>query len=170
MNDKKILLNAEQVELKIQRLSYEIAERYHNTKTLYVFGIEGQGYKLAERIIKELQTLTNAEITLNKIIINKQNPIGSVKTDNAIIQTIKNKDILLIDDVLNSGKTLFYAMQAFINIPIQSLRVLVLVNRSHQRFPVYPDFVGMTLSTTYQNHIEAMINSKKESVVFLLNK
>ncbi|GAB4207892.1 MAG: hypothetical protein Fur0023_19040 [Bacteroidia bacterium] len=54
MNDKKILLNAEQVELKIQRLSYEIAERYHNTKTLYVFGIEGQGYKLAERIIKEI--------------------------------------------------------------------------------------------------------------------
>lgn len=170
MSDKKVILNAEQVELKIQRLSNEIAERYYGVKTVYVFGIEGRGYKLADRILKQTQALTKTEIILSKISINKENPINSVKIDDNVIQNIKGKDILLIDDVLNSGKTLFYALQPFVNIPLNSLRVLVLVNRSHQHFPVYPDFVGITLSTTYQNHIEAVINTKRESCVFLVNR
>lgn len=168
--DKKLLLNAEEIELKILRLSTELAEKYFDAKELYVFGIKEQGYKLAERIVKELQTLTTCKIHLSPISINKPNPINSVKVDQKILDIIKNKHILLIDDVLNSGKTLFYAMHPFLSIPLLSLRVLVLVNRSHQQYPVYPEFVGMTLSTTYQNHIEAILNNKKTSQVYLLNK
>lgn len=170
MSDKKLLLNAEQVELKIQRLSNEIAERYHAVKHLYLFGIEGQGYKLAERINKELKQYLNNEIILSCLSINKQNPIGSVKINEKLTASIENKDVLIIDDVLNSGKTLFYALQPFIQINLNSLRVLVLVNRNHQQFPVHPDFVGMTLSTTFQNHIEAVLNTKTTSQVFLLNR
>lgn len=170
MSYKKLLLNAEQVELKIQRLSNEIAERYYDVKYLYLFGIEGQGYKLAERINKELKQYLNNEIILNRLFINKQDPIGSIRIDEKLLASIENRDVLIIDDVLNSGKTLFYALQPFIQINLNSLRVLVLVNRSHQKFPVYPDFVGLTLSTTYQNHIEADLNKKQQSKVYLLNR
>lgn len=166
----KLLLDAEQIELKIQRLSNEVAEQYFNKKTVYVFGIEGQGYKLAERVCKEVEKLIETKFILNKIFIDKSNPIGSVKIDERVIHSIHHKDVLIIDDVLNSGKTLFYALQPFVVIPLNTLRVLVLVNRSHQQFPVYPDFVGMRLSTTYQNHIEATLHNKKTSQVFLLNK
>jgi len=170
MSEKKILLNAEDIELKIQRLSIEVAEKYLNSKKLFIFGIEGQGSNLAERITKNIQSYINTEIILGEIKIDKKNPIGSVKIDTSILEKIKNHDVLIIDDVLNSGKTLFYSLQLFTNIPLSSLRVLVLVNRSHQCFPVYPDFVGMTLSTTYQNHIEAILSTKKNSSVYLLNK
>ncbi|GAB4449067.1 MAG: phosphoribosyltransferase domain-containing protein [Bacteroidia bacterium] len=170
MSEKKLLLNEQDIELKIQRLSYEVAERYFDKKELYIFGIKEQGYKLAERIIKELQTLSDCKLYLHSISVNKQNPIGSIHTDIQNLNQLKNKDILIIDDVLNSGKTLFYALQPFIQVPIASLKVLVLVNRSHQQFPVYPEFVGTTLSTTYQNHIEADLKNKKQSKVYLLNK
>ncbi len=170
MKDANLLLNAKQINLKIQRLSNEAAERYYNSKSLYVFGIEGQGYKLAERIVEEVKPLIQIPIYLNKINIDKVYPIESVKISDKIINEIKNKDVLLIDDVLNSGRTLFYAMQVFVEIPIRSLRVLVLVNRGHQQFPVYSDFVGMTLSTTYQNHIEADLNNKTSSQVILYHK
>lgn len=170
MKEKKLLLNAEDIELKIQRLSYEVAEKYFNVKELYVFGIEEQGYILAEKIVKNLNTFADFKVILHSIYINKQNPINSMKINGITTDKIKNKHILLIDDVLNSGKTLFYALQPFIEIPVLSLRVLVLVNRSHQQYPVYPEFVGMTLSTTYQNHIEADLKNKKTSQVYLLNK
>lgn len=170
MSDKKLLLNAEQVDLKIKRLSNEVAEKYYDAKELYIFGIDGQGYVLADKVKKEIENLIDIKLVLGKIIINKNDPIGSVKVDKHLLTKIKNKDVLLIDDVLNSGKTLFYAMQAFIEIPLRSLKVLVLVNRSHQQFPVHPDFVGMSLSTTYENHIEAELNNKKTSNVFLVNK
>ncbi|GIV27371.1 MAG: phosphoribosyltransferase [Bacteroidia bacterium] len=170
MSDIKLLLNADQVELKIQRLSNELAERYFNVRQLYIFGIEGQGYKLAERISKELKQYLRKEIVLNQLHINKQKPIGSVKIGEKLLKSLENKDVLIIDDVLNSGKTLFYALQPFLGINLNSLRVLVLVNRSHQQFPVYPDFVGLTLSTTYQNHIEACLDKKSNSQVYLLNK
>lgn len=165
-----ILLNAKQIELKIQRLSNEVAEKYYKEKELYIFGIQGQGYVLANRIAKELHTLIKTKIVLNKIEINKMQPIGSVKVKPELLERVKQKHILLVDDVLNSGRTLFYALQPFVQIPVSSLRVLILVNRSHQQFPVYPDFIGMTLSTTYQNHIEAILNNKKTSEVYLLNR
>lgn len=170
MKDKKLLLSSEEIELKIQRLSNEVAERYVNAKELHVFGIKEQGYTLAERIVKELKILIDGKIFLHPVSLDKHYPINSVKIDVSVINQIKNKDVLLVDDVLNSGKTLFYAMHPFVNIPLASLRVLVLVNRSHQNYPVYPEFVGMSLSTTYQNHIEATLNNKKTSQVFLLHK
>jgi len=170
MSNKKLLLDAKQVDLKIKRLSNEVAEKYYDANELYIFGIEGQGFLLANKIKKEVHDLIDIKLVLGKININKNDPIGSIKVDKKLLEVIKNKDVLLIDDVLNSGKTLFYAMQAFVEIPLHSLKVLVLVNRSHQQFPVHPDFVGMSLSTTYENHIEAELNNKKTAKVFLVNK
>ncbi len=170
MAQKTLLLSPKEIELKIQRLSNEVAEKYYDTKEIFIFGIEGQGVKLAERIQKEYAALIGKTARLFTLRINKQHPIGSVNLDKEIAETIKNGHVLLIDDVLNSGKTLFYAMQAFVHVPLLSLKILVLVNRSHLNFPVYPEFVGLTLSTTYQNYIEANLNNPSESQVYLLNK
>ncbi|GAB4208381.1 MAG: phosphoribosyltransferase domain-containing protein [Bacteroidia bacterium] len=170
MAQKTLLLSPKEIELKIQRLSNEVAEKYYDTKEIFMFGIEGQGVKLAGRIQKEYTTLTGKTARLFTLRINKQHPIGSVNIDKEVAEKIKTGHVLLIDDVLNSGKTLFYAMQAFVQVPLSSLRVLVLVNRNHLDYPVYPEFVGMTLSTTYQNYIEADLKNKSESQVYLLNK
>lgn len=170
MSAKSLLLSAQQIDLKIQRLGNEVAEHYYNTKQLFVFGIEEQGLILAERICQEIKKNISIQLELHQLSINKKAPIGSVKIEDDVLKKLKHKDVLMVDDVLNSGKTMFYALQAFVNIDLNSLRVLVLVNRSHQQFPVYPDFVGMTLSTTFQNHIEAVLNTKNTSQVFLLNR
>ncbi len=170
MSAKSLLLSAQQIDLKIQRLGNEVAEHYYNTKQLFVFGIEKQGLILAERICQEIKKNISIQLELHKLFINKKDPIGSVKIQEDVLKKLKNKDVLIVDDVLNSGKTMFYALQAFVDIDLNSLRVLVLVNRSHQQFPVHPDFVGMTLSTTFQNHIEAVLNTKPTSQVFLLSR
>ncbi len=171
MLDKTLLLNTEQISMKIERLANELAEYYYQEKEIYVFGISGQGYNLAKNLVKEVQKNSKINITLSDIKINKHNPQETeIFIDKQVLKLSKNKNILIVDDVLNSGKTLFYAMRPFINMSVKSIKVLVLVNRSHHLFPVHPDFVGLNLSTTYENHVETILDTKKNTNVFLLNK
>ena len=79
-----------------------------------------------------------------------------------------NKTVILVDDVLNSGKTMMYAVKLFLDKPVKKINTVVLVDRSHRRFPVKADFVGMTLSTTLQERVEADFSKKNKEAVYLL--
>ena len=63
------------------------------------------------------------------------------------------KTVLLIDDVANSGKTMLYAMKPFLNFQPRTIQTLVLVGRSHNSFPIHPDYIGLSIATTLQEHI-----------------
>ena len=99
--------------------------------------------------------------------IDKKNPIESEIELNLTKTEIKNKSIVLVDDVLNSGKTLIYGIQCFLKAPIKSLSVAVLVNRSHKRFPVNANYVGMSLATTLKEHIEVDFENSKAYAAYL---
>ena len=80
----------------------------------------------------------------------------------------ENKSVILVDDVLNSGKTLIYAVKLFLHKPVKQLSTLVLVDRSHTRFPVKADFVGLSLSTTLQERIDTDFTKKGKEAVYLV--
>ncbi|MFM7766509.1 MAG: phosphoribosyltransferase family protein [Bacteroidota bacterium] len=69
------------------------------------------------------------------------------------IQDLAGKSIVLVDDVLNSGKTLIYSMKAILKADTLKIRTVLMVDRDHRRYPIMADFVGMTLSTTFQEHV-----------------
>jgi pyrimidine operon attenuation protein / uracil phosphoribosyltransferase len=161
------ILSTRQIQQKLNRLAYEVYENNFSEKELLIVGIDGNGYKIAQNIVALLQSISAIKIKLGKISINKDEPWnGEPKTDFEEKDYVK-KCVVLVDDVLNSGKTMMYAVKLFLDKPVKKINTLVLVDRSHSRFPVKADFVGLSLSTSLQEHIEADFSKKNKEVVYL---
>ena len=164
---KTKILDTIQISQKLNRMAYEVYEKNYSEKELLLVGIEGNGYKVAERLQEILKKISPLKIKLSKIKMDKENPWANDSKIDFTEKDFLNKSVILVDDVLNSGKTLMYAVKPFLNKPVKRLNVLVLVDRSHTRYPVKADFVGLSLSTTMQDHIEADFSKKGKETVYL---
>lgn len=150
---KNIILNDLQIRNKIKRISLQITEDNINENEIVVVGIEPKGFKLAEEIVKKIKEISKINLILCKIKIDKKKPFEelSISIDK---ENLKNKSVVLVDDVLNSGSTLIYSVKFLLNIELKKLKTAVLINRSHNKFPITANFNGLSLSTSLQNHIE----------------
>jgi len=164
---KTKILDTNQISRKLNRMAYEVYEKNFNEKELFLVGIDGNGYKVAERLEEILKKISGIKIRLSKITIDKDNPWTKDPKFDFKEKDYSNKSVIVIDDVLNSGKTLMYAIKPFLHEPVKRINVLVLVDRSHTRYPVKADFVGLSLSTTLQDHIEADFSKKGKETVYL---
>ena len=164
---KTLILNSKQIEQKINRIAYEIYENNYDEKDIIIAGIGGNGFLLAKRIVDVLQNISPLQIKLIEIIIDKKNPLSKEIKIELSDEELKNKVIVLVDDVLNSGKTLIFGAKPFLSTPVKRLTTAVLVDRGHNRYPIKADFVGLSLSTTLQEHITVEINIKGKEIVYL---
>ena len=148
-----LILDNESVNKKIDRITHQIIEENFNEKELIIIGISKNGFLLAEKITKLLNQLNKSlKVELTELHINKNNPLkNSIEIKPNL--SCKNKKVILIDDVLNSGRTLMHAAAYVINLDIKKMNTIVLVDRRHRLFPIKADWVGLTLSTTIQEHI-----------------
>jgi pyrimidine operon attenuation protein/uracil phosphoribosyltransferase len=163
--EKTLVLNDEQIRKKISRMAYEIYENNFGEKSLVLAGIEGQGHVLAELLQKELTQISALNCTVVKIQINKESPETSEVLLDVPLKELAKKNIVLVDDVLNTGRILTYGMKPFLSVIVKKIEVAVLVNRSHALFPVLPKYTGYELSTTLDDHIEVIL--KKKFAVYL---
>lgn len=166
---KTLILNGNQINQKINRIAYQIYESNSDEKKIIIAGIMPNGYVLARQIAKALETISPLKIQLVELNIDKENPYNQL-TDKSIKGIdFKNNVVVLVDDVLNSGKTLVFGVKCFLNAPIKRLRTAVLIDRNHSRYPIKADYVGLSLSTTLQEHVSVEIGKKgKEAAVYLL--
>ena len=158
MKEKKIL-DKEEIEEKIKRISYEIYEENFDDKSILICGIEKNGSIIAKRIIKELESICNINIEFISIDLNKKKPLNTVEIKYSK-NNIKNKSIVLIDDVSNTGKTLIYVIKELIKFEPKKINTAVLVNRDHTLFPIKINFIGLSLSTSIKSHIEVNLGNK----------
>jgi pyrimidine operon attenuation protein/uracil phosphoribosyltransferase len=163
--EKSLILDAAQVKQKIRRMAYEIYEHNFSEKNIVVAGIDGQGYVLAKLIIKEVEAISPLEVKLVKVKLDKSAPQQSNVALDCEIKNLRKKCILLVDDVLNTGRTFAYGMKPFLDIEVKKIEIAVLVNRSHTLFPVYPQYTGYELATTIRDHVE--VNLGKDIAVYL---
>ena len=168
MTSKRVLiLNQTQIQQKINRIAHQILEDNFEEKEIIIAGVVERGYRLALRIEKVLSKISDLKITLAKIELNKD----SSKLESSIdipISDCENKVIILVDDVLNSGRTLAYGLGVFLNIRLKKLRSVVLIDRSHKNFPVSTDFVGLELSTVLKEHVTVILDeANQEDAVYL---
>ena len=105
-------------------------------------------------------------MSLTELVINKEQPFSNDISVSLGVDDYKEKVVILIDDVLNSGKTMIYGVKHFLNVPLKKLNTAVLLDRQHNRFPIKADYVGTSLSTTIQEHITVELN-ETESVAYL---
>jgi len=148
--DKKYILSREVVEKKLRRMAFEILENNVDEKQIILAGIRESGSVVAKVIQQMLGEISSIKTDLITITLDKKEP-----TDVSLSRSIdfNGKVIILIDDVSNSGKTLLYALKPFIAFHPRKIQTLVLVERTHTSFPVRPDYVGLSIATTLQEHI-----------------
>jgi pyrimidine operon attenuation protein / uracil phosphoribosyltransferase len=161
------VLNHKQVGQKITRMAFEIYERnLHASGGMVVAGISGMGTILAHLLATELQKISPLQVEEVEVLLDKQ---AVTATDVQLSSPIalKGKTIVLVDDVLNTGKTLVYALKPFLEHDVEKIEIAVLVNRSHGLFPVKPDYTGFELATTYNEHIRVDFSGNNYSVHLL---
>ena len=152
-----LILNKQQIAQKINRIAYQILEDNVGEKEIVLAGIWDRGYKLALRLQAVLKEIAPFKVLMLRVDLEKQSSKLIAKTD--LQETDwKNKVVILVDDVLNSGKTLAYGLGVFLNTPHKKIRTVVLVDRSHKIFPIATDFVGLELSTILKEHVDVIID------------
>ena len=165
MDQKKILTNS-QIKRKIKRISLQIIESNIEEKEVILAGIEQNGFHLAKELNKIIIELSNLNIKLCSLKIDKKNPLKNISTS-LNSSEYKNKSIVVVDDVLNSGSTLMYAVKHFLDTELRQLKTAVLVDRNHKKYPIKADFKGVSLSTSIQNHVKVQFD-KNSIEAFLL--
>src|SRR5438552_1960965 len=163
-DNKNYILSKQVVEKKLRRMALEILENNPDEKELILAGIRESGTVVAKNIQQHLAEISSITTELITISLDKRLPkeVTLSKTPD-----FNDKVIIVIDDVANSGKTLLYALKPFLEYQPKKIQTLVLVERSHNNFPVHPDYIGLSIATTLQEHIFVEVDGEKISGAYL---
>ena len=162
-----LILNQGQIERKIKRIAYQVYEQHVDSNGLIIAGIADNGYVLAEKIAVELKAISSLDITLARIEVNKSNPSESSTTVDLDTAGSAGKNVIVVDDVLNTARTMVYAIYPFFKAGAATIKTAVLADRNHKNFPVNADFTGISLATTLQQHIAFEISAEGEMKLYL---
>lgn len=163
---KTKILSETQIAQKLKRMAYEIVERNLHEKSIIIAGISGNGYEVATRLNEQVKKVKQFDTHLIQITLDKEAPTqGEIKLSDT--QGLNNKVVILVDDVLNTGRTMAYSLKPFLSCKVKKIETAVLVNRSHTTFPIAPTYTGYELSTTLTDHVEVHLSKNKE-VVYLV--
>jgi pyrimidine operon attenuation protein/uracil phosphoribosyltransferase len=164
---KTLLLTYEKTLQKAKRIAYQIYENNISENEVIVAGIGGEGHALAEIIVEFLKEISDLKISTAKLSFDKTSHFQPDITIESDVETFKEKSVVLVDDVLNSGKTLAFCLRPFLSIPLKRIQVAVMVDRNHPRYPIKADFVGYSLSTTLTEHVQVILSDKENAGVYL---
>lgn len=149
---KNKIMDANDIHRTIKRISYQIYETHFEESQLVLAGIKKNGVILARRICDELEKISDIKLIFIEISVDKKNPINPIVLSEKL-EFCENNPVVVVDDVLNTGSTLIYAVTHFLSINLKKLQTAVLVNRNHKNFPIKGDFKGISLSTSIKEHI-----------------
>ena len=162
--NKKYVLNKEVAAKKLQRMAYEVMENNIDEEKLILAGIQDNGVVIAKYIQRILSGISSLKTELINISLDKRHPteiVLSKKPD------FNGQVVIIVDDVVSSGKTLLYSLKPFLEFQPKKIQTLVLVERSYKNFPVTPDYVGLSISTTLQEHIFVEVSGDEVTGAYL---
>ena len=164
MQNQTLILNSHQIDQKINRIAWQIYEDNAGEKGVILAGILSSGYSVAEKLAAALKKISPLQVDLVSIKINKHSQYDEEARISIGHEDLKDKIVILVDDVLNSGKTMMYALRPFLTADLKKLRTVVLVDRNHKRYPVSADFAGLSLATTLQEHVSVILDEASSGV------
>ncbi|MDI1256830.1 MAG: phosphoribosyltransferase family protein [Flavobacterium sp.] len=159
---RNIILNHQEIEHKITRIAYQIYETFVDEKEIVLAGIADNGYVFAKKIAVAVEQISPIKVLLCEVTINKQQPQLPILTSMQP-KEYKDKGLVLVDDVLNSGTTLVYGVRHFLDVPLSKFKTAVLVDRNHKKYPVKADFKGISLSTSLLEHVQVDFSGEENS-------
>lgn len=162
---KKQVLDFEKISRICGRLAYQILENNINEDEILLVGIKEKGYEIAKIIEQKLQDITSSKVHLKSITIDKKNPNQISEFDINFNQMPKS--VYLVDDVLNTGKTLMFAVNSLLKYDFDLIKTLVLIDRNHKRYPIKVDFKGISLSTNLDDTVKLISENKNLEAVLV---
>ena len=154
---KNHILDSETVDMKLQRMAYEIIENNLDENSIILVGIKDNGSVIARNVERILKQISPLQVKLINLSLDKKNP-GPIQLSE---QTdLNNKVIIIVDDVANSGKTMLYSLKPFLEFYPKKIQTLALVERTHKTFPVNLDYIGLSVATTFQEHIYVEVDGE----------
>lgn len=165
MPDKTLILSDKQIQHKVRRIAFQILEFYDGNMQLVIAGIANNGFIFAEKLVEDISAISEVKPKLCKINIDKKNPHKTPKI------SLKEKEyegqsLVLVDDVLNTGSTLIYAVKHLLETDLKELKTAVLIDRSHKKFPIKADFKGLSLSTSLSETVKVSFDDSPKAVLF----
>ncbi len=154
------ILTPLQIDQKVQRIAWQIHEQNIHESEITIAGIAERGFVLAKEIAKLLSKNSDLKVDVIKVLVDKRKPLTSPVAIEPNTGDLTDKVVVLTDDVLNSGKTLIYGANYFLQFKLKKLTTAVLVDRNHKRFPVKADVKGLSLSTSLQENVEVEFGKK----------
>lgn len=154
---KSLLLEPHQVEPILKRMALQMIERNLEEKEILFAGIANNGLELAGMLLEEVKNMSNISCDLMEIQINKTNPLECSIPD---LEKVKNKVVIVVDDVADTGRTMMYALGPLLKFPLKKLEIAVLIDREHKRYPLTSNYIGFQISTTVKEHIYVSIGKK----------
>lgn len=164
MGEKSLILTKKQIQHRIKRIAFEILEQNFKEKEVVFAGIYDRGYTFAKLLEKEFNSISDIKTSLVKITLDKVAPSQSEVALDVDVKNLKNKSIILVDDVLSTGRTIAYSLKPFLNTQVKRIQTAFIVDRGHHAYPISADFVGYTMATTLKEHVEVNLSSKDMGV------
>ncbi|MGB0883553.1 MAG: phosphoribosyltransferase family protein [Flavobacteriales bacterium] len=160
-----IILSHHQILNKTKRIAWQIYEDNPNEQRLILAGINGNGFRFAQELYGVLSNIAPFELRLTELKIDKNKPFDSGVSADISKADFEQQTIILIDDVLNSGKTMMYGLKYFLEAPLKKISTAVLIDRNHNRFPIKADYTGTRLSTSSKEHVKVSLESTEYQAV-----
>ncbi|MGO9013674.1 MAG: bifunctional pyr operon transcriptional regulator/uracil phosphoribosyltransferase PyrR [Dissulfurispiraceae bacterium] len=160
----KELLNKKDIERILSRIAHEIIEKNKGTEGLCLVGIQRGGAHLAARLSSKIRDIEHEEIAVGSLDISLYRDDLGIRKEHPVVRKtnipcdISGKKIILVDDVLYTGRSIRAAMDALMDYgrPAQ-IQLAVLIDRGHRELPIRPDFVGKNIPTSRSENIEVQL-------------
>tara|TARA_B100000767_G_scaffold93879_1_gene90281 strand:- start:205 stop:708 length:504 start_codon:yes stop_codon:yes gene_type:complete len=160
---KNKIKSALDIHSTIRRMAYQLYEANMDENKLVLVGIEKKGAYLSKLIGLELSKISTIKLIHVSLNLNKKEPLNTIESSLPISQ-MENHSIVVIDDVLNTGSTLIYAVNYFLKISVKQIKTVVLVNRNHKKYPIKADFKGLSLSTSLNDHVSVIFEGDESGI------
>jgi len=174
MKTKAIILDEKAIGRALKRISHEIIEKNKGVEDVVLIGIKTRGIPLAYRIQKNIEIIENIKVPIYELdITNYRDDIN--KEENIEIKSfdfdVRNKIVIIIDDVLYTGRTVRAALDAIVDRGRpKKVELAVLVDRGHRELPIRSDFVGKNVPTSKSERVSVMLEELDDMDMVLIRE
>ena len=152
------ILSHQEIQRKVRRIALQILENNFEAEELFIGGINNNGQLFANLLLRELDIQSDMSVTSFNVRLSPADPLSNEVSFDIEVDRLKNKRVIIVDDVANTGRTLFYACKPLMKVIPKKLEMAVLVDRKHKSFPIYVGYVGLSLATTLGETISVSLN------------
>lgn len=165
----ELVLNEKGISRAVTRIAHEILERNNGAESLVMIGVIRRGAALAQRIAKKIEQIEGVSPPVGFLDINMYRDDVHSKLDQPVIERteilfdVVDRNVILVDDVLFTGRTIRAALDAIIDFGRpRSIQLAVLVDRGHREYPIRPDYVGKNIPTRIDDRVQVLMRERDE--------